>query len=111
MKTVLMKNDMNEVHQYPHADSDSLLAEKIRDWTEYFDVKDFLKQYEKTSATEALINALELKQLVKKAKAKLVGFACIIDRSNKKSLRIKKKIVSQMKIEVPTYKKNKCIKP
>ena len=48
-KTVVMKSDMNEVHQYPHTDSDSLFAEKIRDWTEYFDVKDFLKQYEKTS--------------------------------------------------------------
>ena len=52
-------------------------------------------------------SSLECVSLIKKAKAKLVGFACIIDRSNKKSLRIKKKIVSQMKIEVPTYKKNK----
>ena len=52
-------------------------------------------------------SSLECVSLIKKAKAKLVGFACIIDRSNKKSLKIKKKIVSQMKIEVPTYKKNK----
>ena len=52
-------------------------------------------------------SSLEFVSLIKKAKAKLVGFACIIDRSNKKSLKIKKKIVSQMKIEVPTYKKNK----
>ena len=52
-------------------------------------------------------SSLECVSLIKKAKAKLVGFACIIDRSNKKSLKIKKKIVSQMKIAVPTYKKNK----
>ena len=52
-------------------------------------------------------SSLECVSLIKKAKAKLVGFACIIDRSNKKSLKIKKKIVSQVKIEIPTYKKNK----
>ena len=52
-------------------------------------------------------SSLECVSLIKKAKAKLVGFACIIDRSNNKSLKIKKKIVSQIKIEVPTYKKNK----
>ena len=52
-------------------------------------------------------SSLECVSLIKKAKAKLAGFACIIDRSNKKSLKIKKKIVSQMKIKVPTYKKNK----
>ena len=51
-------------------------------------------------------SSLECVSLIKKAKAKLVGFACIIDRSNKKSLKIKKKIVSQMKIKAPTYKKN-----
>jgi len=52
-------------------------------------------------------SSLECVSLIKKAKAKLVGFACIIDRSNNKSLKIKKRIVSQIKIEVPTYKKNK----
>ena len=39
--------------------------------------------------------------------AKLLGFASIIDRSTKKSLKIKKNVISHMKIEVPTYKKNK----
>ena len=52
-------------------------------------------------------SGLECAKLIKKSKAKLLGYACIIDRSNKKSLRIKKKIVSQMKIKVPTYEKNK----
>ena len=44
---------------------------------------------------------------IKKSKAKLLGFASLIDRSSKKSLKIKKsKIVSQIKINVPTYNKN-----
>ena len=55
-------------------------------------------------------SSMECVKLIKKAKAKLVGFASIIDRSNKKSLRIKKKIISQIKIDVPTYKKNKLPK-
>ena len=35
-----------------------------------------------------------------------MGFASIIDRSTKKTLKIKKNIISHMKIEVPTFKKN-----
>ena len=50
-------------------------------------------------------SSLECANLIKKAKAKLVGFVSIIDRSNKKFLRIKKKIISQIKINVPSYKK------
>ena len=52
-------------------------------------------------------SSLECAKLIKKAKAKLAGFACIIDRSNKKNLKIKKKIICQIKIDVPIYKKNK----
>ena len=51
-------------------------------------------------------SSLECVKLIKKAKAKLIGFASIIDRSNKKTLMIKKKIISHLKIDVPTYKKN-----
>ena len=52
-------------------------------------------------------SSLECFSLIKKSKAKLLGFACIIDRSDNKSLKIKnKKIISQVKIEVPTFKKN-----
>ena len=50
-------------------------------------------------------SSLECVKLIKKAKAKLVGYACIIDRSNKKTLKIKSKIISQIKLEVPTYDK------
>ena len=51
-------------------------------------------------------SSLECIKLIKKSKAKLIGFACIIDRSNKKNLKIKNKIVSQVKIDVPTFTKN-----
>ena len=52
-------------------------------------------------------SSLECVKLIVKSKAKLLGFACIIDRSSKKNIKIKRKIVSHLKIDVPTYKKNK----
>ena len=51
-------------------------------------------------------SSLECVKLIKKAKAKLLGYASIIDRSTKKSLKIKTKIISHLKIEVPTYTAN-----
>ena len=51
-------------------------------------------------------SSLECVKLITKAGAKLVGFASIIDRSSKKSLKIKKNIISHMKIEVPTFNKS-----
>ena len=50
-------------------------------------------------------SSLECVKLIKKSGAKLAGFACIIDRSNNKNLKIKKKIISQIKLNIPTYKK------
>jgi len=55
-------------------------------------------------------SSLECVKLIKEAGAKLLGFSCIIDRSNKKTLKIKQKIISHMKINVPTFKKNKLPK-
>ena len=52
-------------------------------------------------------SSLECVKLITNAGAKLVGFASIIDRSTKKTLKIKKNIISHLKIEVPTFKKNK----
>jgi len=52
-------------------------------------------------------SSLECVKIIKKSKAKLLGFACIIDRSTKKSLKIKRKIISHMKIDIITYNKNK----
>ena len=51
-------------------------------------------------------SSLECVKLIKKARAKILGFACIIDRSNKKNLKIKKKVISHLKINIPTYKKS-----
>ncbi len=48
-------------------------------------------------------SSLECLKLVKKFKAKLVGFACLIDRSNDK--KIKNKIISQVELKIPTYNK------
>ena len=55
-------------------------------------------------------SSMECVKLVTKSKAKLMGFASIIDRSTNKTLKIKKKIISHMKIDVPTYKKSKLPK-
>ena len=52
-------------------------------------------------------SSLECARLVKKYKSKVVGYACLINRSSKPSLKIKNKyIVSQIKLDIPTYKKN-----
>ena len=49
-------------------------------------------------------SSLECNKLIKKYNGKLVGYACIIDRSNTKSLKIKyKKIISKIKIDIPSY--------
>ena len=49
-------------------------------------------------------SSYECVKLIKKFNAKLVGFACLIDRSKHKI--IKHKIISQVKLEIPTYKKS-----
>ena len=55
-------------------------------------------------------SSMECIKLIKNAQASLVGFATIIDRSTNKSLKIKKKIVSHLKIDVPSFKKNQLPK-
>ena len=51
-------------------------------------------------------SSLECLKIIKKSKAKLLGFACLIDRSSKNTLKIKnKKIISQIKLNVPTFNK------
>ena len=55
-------------------------------------------------------SSLECVKLIKKANAKLIGFASIIDRSTKKSLKIKTGIISHLKIEVPTYSESRLPK-
>ena len=50
-------------------------------------------------------SALECSEIVKINKAKLVGFACIIDRTDNNVL-IKEKIVSQININIEVFKEN-----
>ena len=70
----------------------------------------FIKKNSKVLIIEDVIttgkSSMECVKLIKIFKGKLVGFASIIDRSTKKSIKIKTKIVSQLKIDVPTYKHN-----
>ena len=49
-------------------------------------------------------SSIECSNLVNVNKANIVGYACIIDRSNGKT-EINDKIISQIKLNIPTYKK------
>ena len=49
-------------------------------------------------------SSLECSKLVSSNNAEIIGYACIIDRSNGQSI-IKDKIVSQVQLNIPTYKK------
>ena len=50
-------------------------------------------------------SSLECVRLIKRFGGKFVGIACLIDRSKK--LKISKKIISQVKLDIPVYKGNK----
>ena len=50
-------------------------------------------------------SSIECSKLIQEAEAIIIGYACIIDRSNGKS-DIKMKIVSQIQLDIPTYNKN-----
>ena len=49
-------------------------------------------------------SSIECSKLVTANKANIVGYACIMDRSNGKT-EINDKIISQIKLNIPTYKK------
>ena len=71
--------------------------------------RDFkIKQDSKVLIVEDVIttgkSSIECSNLVTVNKANIVGYACIIDRSNDKT-QIKGKIISQIKLNIPTYKK------
>ena len=50
-------------------------------------------------------SALECSELVKQLDSKVLGYSCIIDRSNDNSI-IKQKIISQIKLQIEIFKKN-----
>ena len=54
-------------------------------------------------------SSLECSNLVENSGAETIGFACIIDRSNGKSI-IQKQIISQIEIQIPTYKEDQLPK-
>ena len=68
----------------------------------------FIKKNSKVLIVEDVIttgkSSLECVKLIKKSNAKLVGFACLIDRTSKTKL--KHRIISQVKLKIPTYNKN-----
>ncbi len=50
-------------------------------------------------------SSIECSNLVTKNNATIVGYACIIDRSNGNS-QIKDKLISQIQLDIPTYQKD-----
>ena len=69
--------------------------------------RDFsIKENQKVLIVEDVIttgkSSLECAKLVLENNAKVIGYACIIDRSNGKSI-IKEKIISQIQLSIPTY--------
>ena len=72
--------------------------------------RDFkIKKEDKVLIVEDVIttgkSSVECSKLVTLNKANIVGYACIIDRSNGKS-EIEGKIVSQVELNIPTYSKD-----
>ena len=71
--------------------------------------RDFkIKQGSKVLIVEDVIttgkSSIECSKLVTENKATIVGYACIIDRSNGKT-KINDKIISQIRLNIPTYNK------
>lgn len=68
----VQKTGMNAVANHtPYTKLDAASIKNIKKWKEYFIIEDFIQQFEETSATEALNNAIELKTLTKQLKDSL----------------------------------------
>jgi orotate phosphoribosyltransferase len=72
--------------------------------------RDFkIKEGDKVLIVEDVIttgkSSIECSKLIISNKANVIGYACIIDRSNGKS-EIKEKIISQIELKIPTYSKD-----
>ena len=69
----------------------------------------FIKKNSKVLIIEDVIttgkSSLECSNLIENNEINLLGYACLIDRSNGNS-KINKKIISQIEIDIPTYKEN-----
>ncbi len=66
----------------------------------------FIKKNQKVLIVEDVIttgkSSMECSKLVEEKEGVILGYACIIDRSNGQSS-IKNKIISQLKLNIPTY--------
>ena len=87
----------------------NIFAERVN--KEFVLRRDFIiKKNSKVLIIEDVIttgkSSLECSSLVTKANSEILGYACIIDRSQGNSL-IKDKIISQVKIDIPTFEKDK----
>ncbi len=72
--------------------------------------RDFnIKEGDKVLIVEDVIttgkSSIECSKLITSNNAKIIGYACIIDRSNGRS-EIKEKIISQVELNIPTYSKD-----
>ena len=86
---------------------ETIFSERVNDVFELR--RDFaIKRNSKVLIIEDVITTgksiLECSKLVNEANATIIGYACIIDRSNEAS-RLKNKIISQIKLDIPTYNK------
>ena len=89
-------------------DKETIFSERVNG--EFKLRRDFkIKKGDKVLIVEDVIttgkSSIECSKLVNLNDANIVGYACIIDRSNGKS-EIKDKIVSQVELNIPTYSKD-----
>ena len=86
-------------------DKETIFSERVGG--EFVLRRDFeIKENSKVLIVEDVIttgkSSIECSKLIKDSNATLVGYACIIDRTNGKS-DIKDKIISQIQLKIPTY--------
>lgn len=71
-KKTIQKTDVNTSVKHPeYSTLDKESSKKVKKWKEYFIAEEFIIQFKNTSPTEALNNALELKNLTKQLKDSL----------------------------------------
>tara|TARA_B100001559_G_scaffold293568_1_gene274663 strand:+ start:1475 stop:2056 length:582 start_codon:yes stop_codon:yes gene_type:complete len=72
-----------------------------------------IKKNQKVLVVEDVIttgkSSLECSKLIIESGAEIIGYSCIIDRTNGKSV-LKEKIISQIKLDIPTFTKDKLPK-
>ncbi len=91
-----------------HLDAQTIFAERVEDKLSLrrgFSIPKDSKVLVVEDVVTTGKSALECSKIIINNKARLIGYACIIDRSNNKLL-IKNKIISQIKIEIPAFDEN-----